>query len=394
MPPATPSAATTDPDAPARPEGAAASAGVRDADPTRGDGGIAARGPVAGTPSVADAAPSAPKLQPANSSPFDPVPELGGAATASPAVAVPALGPGMPANLAGQLLLRQQLSAWRGLLPAVRAGEDAEALHQLRVTGRRMIAVLRVLEAAPVAGALGLRRRVQALVRGCGAARDLDVQLAEIAAAFDPGAAAQFAVLRERLERRRRQARARMLRLLDGPRATALLAALDRLAEAPPRSRRPRTIAVAARELIRRRYRRARRAARQLGSEPSLDNCHALRLEAKKLRYVAECFDALYGEPLGQYLRRLQRLQTLLGRVNDARHAIHTLETEAGRARRGLSPAALFAMGRAAERQQARLQDARERAGAQLGRLSGRRWRRLRERMDEVAARVTGSDAR
>lgn len=46
---------------------------------------------------------------------------------------------------------------------------------------------------------------------------------------------------------------------------------------------------------------------------------HAIRLSAKRLRYAAEVFAPLYpGKATARFLRRLSRLQDLLGALNDA----------------------------------------------------------------------------
>jgi CHAD domain-containing protein len=119
--------------------------------------------------------------------------------------------PDMQAAAAGQLLLRQQLAGWRALEPAVRSGADPEALHQLRVTGRHMIAMLRIVEAAPLGGALRLRRRLQSLLRASSAARDLDVQIAEFAAMGGSGDA-ELQPLLEQLQRQRARQRSQLQR--------------------------------------------------------------------------------------------------------------------------------------------------------------------------------------
>jgi CHAD domain-containing protein len=294
--------------------------------------------------------------------------------------------PDMQAAAAGQLLLRQQLAGWRALEPAVRSGADPEALHQLRVTGRRMIAMLRIVEAAPLGGALRLRRRLQSLLRASSAARDLDVQIAEFEALGGSPLTPGLQPLLERLHRQRARRRSQLQRLLDAPRAVQLFGALEVMAGVSRPQRRGRPVAVVVERLIRHRYRRVRRAARTVAEDAAVARCHALRLETKKLRYLAEPFAALYGEPLQEFLRGLQRLQSLLGRINDAHHAMTTLETEAQRSRRGLPPRAAYAMGRGAEQQHARWLEALGRVDREWRRVRGRRWRNLLARMREVTA--------
>jgi CHAD domain-containing protein len=326
-------------------------------------------------------------LEPARLGTFEAGMRAAGLALAAPlAPASISIEPAMSAITVGQQLLRAQLATWRALEPAVRAGRDPEALHQLRVAGRRLIAVLRILEAAPLSGALRLRRRVQALVRRSSAARDLDVQSLELRSVERSTAGQEPLPLLGRLARQRAVKQVALVRLLDTAHTAQLFAALHALAEAPPPRRRVQSAAAAAEASIRRRYRRTRQAARLVAQDASIVHCHRLRLEAKKLRYVAEPFATLYGEPLERFVRRLQQLQSLLGCINDAAHAIHTLESEGRRRRRGVPASVAFAMGRMAEQQQARLLAARKRLPSAWSRIGGKRWRQLRARMDEVRA--------
>ncbi|MFC7609924.1 CHAD domain-containing protein [Teichococcus aestuarii] len=90
----------------------------------------------------------------------------------------------------------------------------------------------------------------------------------------------------------------------------------------------------------------------------SLDDhaLHELRLEAKRLRYVAELFAPLWpGKPARRFLRRIGALQEALGLSNDtvaaralvaslqgararARRAGRSAWRKAGRSRRGATP--------------------------------------------------------
>jgi len=75
--------------------------------------------------------------------------------------------------------LREQLDKLTEELRGVRRNEDIEPVHQARVASRRMRAAFRMfadcLEGKQVAK---WRKRIKALTRGLGAARDKDVQIA------------------------------------------------------------------------------------------------------------------------------------------------------------------------------------------------------------------------
>lgn len=286
----------------------------------------------------------------------------------------------MPAVAVGQGLLQRQLAAWRGIEPAVRLGDDPEALHELRVAGRRMVAALRILEAASLGGAIGLRRRVQAMLGRMSPLRDIDVLHAELSSVNRslPGAGLLPAL--RALESLRHARQRQLLRLLDSSRVRHLLAALDALSVRAPARTRQAAIGVAAPDLLRRRYRRMRSQARLATAEGSADACHRLRLEAKKLRYVAEPLAVLYGRPMLRFLRRLQTLQTLLGRMNDARHVIAGMERLVA-SRRRLPATTVLAMGRVIEVQQRRIDDSLEALENAWRRVRGRAWRQLRRTM-------------
>jgi len=65
--------------------------------------------------------------------------------------------------------------------PGARLGHDPEALHQLRVTARRIDATLGSVQTPAPHGALARAQDRQIRAAHPGAARDLDVQLAELA---------------------------------------------------------------------------------------------------------------------------------------------------------------------------------------------------------------------
>ncbi len=298
-------------------------------------------------------------------------------------VATTRITPGTPAARGASWLLQGQLAAWRILLPAVLAGEDPEALHQLRVCGRRLVAVLSVLEAAQVPQARPLRRRIGKLLRRCGPARDLDVQIAVLESAFSADTLPVLLGFLRILRWRRIAAQLNLLRLFESTDTHTLFVALDGLGAQPPREQGTRALGSVARDLARRGQRQVNRAARRLDEAFSLGQCHALRIETRKLRYLAELLESLSGMPLTDDLRRLQRLQSLLGRINDARHLIPAFEIAASRLQGRSSASALRVMRRVVERQRKLLQDARGklRAARVAVEWDTRRWNKPRARL-------------
>src|SRR5438477_5592247 len=138
--------------------------------------------------------------------------------------------------------LRRLLAAWRQHEPGARLGHDPEALHQLRVTTRRIDATLGLFRRQLPVALTHARRTARSVLRTLGAARDLDVQLAELARhslALPESERAALEPLRARLESERCRARARMIRALDSEPTRRSREALTPASAAAPSAPRP-----------------------------------------------------------------------------------------------------------------------------------------------------------
>ncbi len=261
--------------------------------------------------------------------------ELSGAAVGPAHLGAPVL-PGDGTVDAALATLLGQLGAvllhWARL-----AGPDAgpDPVHQMRVALRRLRSALKVFET--VAGCPRLdaaREALRAFGQTLGAARDWDVFLAglgrDVGAAF-AGEPAIARMLRA-AERQRRARYAELASALDGPEFRRLGLTLAELAATRPwRAWIPQDPAVAeqraaalegnvadfARHALHRRLRHATRAGRGF-SRLDTEALHALRIQCKRLRYACELFaPAFPGHGAHRFLRRLARVQQLLGTLND-----------------------------------------------------------------------------
>jgi CHAD domain-containing protein len=214
--------------------------------------------------------------------------------------------------------------------PLAAAGRDGpEPVHEMRVALRRLrsaIALFRPAVGCPAvdAASAGLK----ALADRLAPVRDWDVFVGETAAAVAKVLPddASLRRLRAAAERRRRQAYAALrdwlrsadfrrlgIELADLAGGRAWLAALE-----PARAE---TLALgldafASGALARRLHRLA--AAGKAIEHLDPDALHAIRLRAKRMRYVAEVFAPLYpGKATRRFMRRLASLQDRLGRLND-----------------------------------------------------------------------------
>ena len=63
-----------------------------------------------------------------------------------------------------------------------------------------------------------------------------------------------------------------------------------------------------------------------LAADPPPEKLHPIRLASKKLRYTLELFRECYGPGLETRLKALQRLQQVLGEVNDCAAAVPLIQ--------------------------------------------------------------------
>jgi len=208
------------------------------------------------------------------------------------------------------------------------ATEDPGFVHQARVALRRLRSALRVFAPVMPPEALAWRRDLGEVARALGKARDWDVIALEtlppiVQAHGDPGLARSLAA----------GAQSRRLRERESVRPVLLSAAYARLildvaqwlsrdATAIPGDR---DLAQFASRILRKRHRKLLAAAANLaGLSP--EERHAVRVDAKRLRYAAEDFASLFKPRRArEYLKALSALQEVLGEGNDARTGVNLL---------------------------------------------------------------------
>jgi len=286
--------------------------------------------------------------------------------------------------------LRRLLAAWHVHEPGARLGHDPEALHQLRVTARRIDATLGLFRQQLPPALARARRTAKTVLRTLGAARDLDVQLAQLAhycAGLPAEERTAAEPLRARLEAERVRARARMVRALDCEPTRRWLGTLSLASAQAPAGNG--ALAEAARvvmpERVRSRFRKLRKSVRRLDTSSSMEDHHAVRRRAKQLRYAIESGAALFGKPAEETLKALRRLQETLGAHQDAHMARNRLAALAADPANGLPAATLFLMGRLAEHHAGTTAQARKTLTRSWRKVRGKRWRALRARLEQLS---------
>lgn len=240
-------------------------------------------------------------------------------------------------------LLGARVRAFFRNLPVALAG-DEEAIHQMRVTGRRLRVALPLLARKPEGKRVArTRRRLRALVRTAGSSRDLDVGLSLFEQRLDKDGPPSQALhtLRRRLRSACTRNHARMgdalldldlaslrrdLRGIVARRGEGLFVVFVRLRQA-----RDRDAGVLLREL------------RALADRYDPNALHSLRIRARRLRYLAELVASL-KEQASRAPDLLKELQDRLGRIHDT-HVLaewlgHQAEADARRGHPELAEAA------------------------------------------------------
>jgi len=189
--------------------------------------------------------------------------------------------------------------------------KEAAAIHDLRVSIRRLSRELRVFEAWFGAKRVkSIRRRLRKLMDHCAAVRNCDVAIEVL-----QEAGVQNADLVAGLEKEGRRTRAELARKLASWRRVHRVRKWRgqlRAAELPT------TFEESARSLLlplmENLFRAGQEAARPGSSHREM---HQFRLKAKRIRYTLELFEPVYGAKSAKITESLKGLQSKLGAIND-----------------------------------------------------------------------------
>ena len=286
--------------------------------------------------------------------------------------------------------LRRYLFAWRLHEPGARLGDDPEELHDMRVAGRRLEAILRQFRSSLPASFLRIRPTLKTVLRALGHARDLDVALSELetfSRKMPKSDRDSVEPLKQYLVSERNRARAQMLSVLDSIWVQKNLQELTSLLASPAAASQqasPELALNVSPQLIRRRYRKLRKCADLLRSDASMETYHEVRGQVKKLRYTLEAVAVIHGKPADEMLRALRRWQEKLGVLQDAGVAGRRLKAIANAPSKDIPPETLFLMGRLAEHYASVAARARKRYAKTFRRIR-RRWKSLRKKFEESA---------
>ena len=281
---------------------------------------------------------------------------------------VPRVDPKAPALEHLRAFVRAQLDELRSNDPIVRATDDADAVHDMRVAVRRLRAVLRT--ARPMlerAWSDSLRHELDLFGQLLGAVRDLDVlieHLADEAKELGAGRHRHRGAARAAAIGARSSARTRLREALDDQRYFLLLDRLEAAARSLPATRADLTVE----QLARQEFKKLR-ALEKRTSRTDDRQLHKLRIQSKRARYAAELAQSSRGAPAARFVKDSTKLQDVLGEHQDAVVALDRLRRLA---RAAGSTGAAFTAGRIAEREERRKLQARHDLSSA--------WKRVRRR--------------
>jgi len=228
---------------------------------------------------------------------------------------------------AGRKVLRMHLARMLHFEAGTRSGEDPEDLHKMRVATRRMRAAWRVFDGA-------YRPKVQrryvkelrAIARSLGEVRDVDVLLENLDSyIFDLPGLGREAVepLRSAWRREREVARTRLISRLDSKGYREFVDDYLDFTESPGAAElltplgRPSLVRDTAGSRILAAYEHVR-AYETIITWADVPTLHALRIEAKRLRYTMEYFSEVLPVNSRKLIAQVTEMQDHLGLMNDA----------------------------------------------------------------------------
>ncbi len=218
-------------------------------------------------------------------------------------------------------------------MEGVRAANDIEAIHRMRVASRRLRTNLRIFnDYLPPQRTRAWLKSIRKLTRALGNARDSDVQIVLLQSilAQQPPLTAQPGLRRIllRLQQRRAKQQISVLQALQTLEKEQTLSQLQQHLVGridPDTPDCPEKILPFAAQLA------IRRLQELLHYEPFLQRpeCivehHEMRIATKHLRYTLETFAPCYPDQLSQPLQTLRQLQNYLGQLHDCDVWLQTL---------------------------------------------------------------------
>ena len=226
-----------------------------------------------------------------------------------------------PITRAGQRIFAAHFERLRACEDGVRSGDDAEAVHDMRVAARRLRSAFRLLgEHYPPEARRGVVKPLRDLARSLGALRDFDVMIEDLAQytmRFSEERQRALEPLASEWRAQREVAHQAALEFLNSTRFAKWERAFEEFVSSAGMHPAPRVCDVIP-ALVWDHYQAVRQYEPEIGSGAPVERLHALRIECKRLRYALEFFRDLFGERAPQLIEPVVATQDHLGRLHDA----------------------------------------------------------------------------
>jgi CHAD domain-containing protein len=224
-------------------------------------------------------------------------------------------------------LLLKQLEILSTEISGVRSMRDIEAVHQTRVSSRRIRAILDVFQdCLPTKRGEIWQKQIRRLTGALGAARDTDVQIITVNSFLpnlpDPGMKPGIRRLLLRLKQNRLKSQETLLTRLDEFGTSGVLEEM-RAANHGLMSKNIHAYLYTpllykrSFETIHEAYDLFISYDDKIMDPANIKELHAMRVAGKNFRYTLECFTSLYSHELKQHLGIMKTAQELLGSIHD-----------------------------------------------------------------------------
>jgi CHAD domain-containing protein len=235
----------------------------------------------------------------------------------------------LPASyyLFGLKALQARLPVLAQEIDGVRAADDIEYVHRMRVASRRIRTALALFgEELPRKHAAAWRAEMRRITRALGAARDTDVQIDWVQQFWqhttDEAQRAGLERLLLRLHQQRTRLQGKVMKALDRLENKHILVDMSETLQAlvskaetdaaPPADLPPR-----AADAILARLEELLAFEPHVAHPEHIHELHQMRIAAKHLRYTLEVFEPLYNRALRKPIKIVKEIQELLGEVHD-----------------------------------------------------------------------------
>jgi CHAD domain-containing protein len=214
-------------------------------------------------------------------------------------------------------------------IDGVRKADDIERIHDMRVATRRVRSAMPLFEKClPGKSSKKWNREMKRVTQALGTARDADVQIDFLQGSLDSLTDTSYRPgiqrLMLRLQQKREKAQGKVLKAMDRLEMSGVLeqmggtlrqmrvqARMHHADESSPYVYERAYLAISFRleNML---------AYETYVTQPErIEELHAMRIAAKRLRYTMEVFEPLYQDDLKQPIKTARKVQTLLGDIHD-----------------------------------------------------------------------------